>query len=77
MILIQHKKYNTRVQIEVELSPPKLPVMNKGSKQQFFDIRPIPFNLIGQYPFWILKISKKKQEKQQKIQLAYTKVVSK
>ena len=63
MILIQHEKYdtekyNTHVQREVELSPPELPMMEKVPKQKCIYIRPIPFNLIGQYHLWRLKISK-------------------
>ena len=65
-MLIQHEKYNTEkykqtknntnVQREVELSLPELSMMEKGPKQQFIDIWPIPFNLIGQYYLLRLKI---------------------
>ena len=53
----QHKKYNTYVQREIELSPPELSIMEKGPKQQFIDLWPIPFNLIGRYHLWRLQIS--------------------
>ena len=41
---MQHEKYNTHVQIEVELSLPELSMMEKGPKQKYVDILPIPFH---------------------------------
>ena len=38
------KKYNTHVKIEVELSPPKISMMEKWTNQQYVEIRPIPFH---------------------------------
>ena len=40
---IQHKKYNIHVQIEVELSSPKISIMDKVPKQKFVEIRSTPF----------------------------------
>ena len=40
---IQHEKYNTHIQRDLELSSPELSTTEKGPKQQYVDIRPLPF----------------------------------
>ena len=41
---IQHKQYNTRVQREVELFSPEPSMTEKGPRQQYVEIQPIPFH---------------------------------
>ena len=41
---MQRKKYNTHVQREVELSSPEISMMEKVPKQQYVEIRYIPFH---------------------------------
>ena len=66
---MQHTKYNTHVQREVELSPPELSMTEKGTKQQFVEIRHTPFNIIGQYRLWRLQTSENSKKSSRKSNL--------
>ena len=43
---IQHEKYNTRVHIEVQLSPPELSIMERVLKQNMFIFFLYPFRMM-------------------------------
>ena len=42
-VKIQHKKYNTHLHRETELSSPEISMIENGPRQQYIETQPIPF----------------------------------